>query len=118
MKESFVTKWQGLIDALRSDGQTVPAKTRHAVFAQHWDEQSDTVRTLLTKVAHAAYRVTAEDIAAVPLREEETFELIVCTAAGAADKTLRAGLRALALASDDAEDSASSSALFHPNESR
>jgi hypothetical protein len=95
MKDRFDTKWQALIDALRQDGQFSATETRQAVFAQRWAEVSGPVRSLLEKIAGDAYKVTDEDVAAVEASEDETFELMVCTAAGVADRTLRAGLRAL-----------------------
>lgn len=96
-------KWQALIDSLLHFGQYAPAATRHAVFERRWDGLSAAVRALLEKTAGAAYKVTDEDLAVVETSEDETFELIVCTAAGAADRTLRAGLLALQQASAEAQ---------------
>lgn len=65
---------------------------------------SEPVRTLVEKVAHQAYRVTDEDVAAVRaagLHEDQIFEIVVCAAVGQADRQYASALAALASATDE-----------------
>jgi len=60
-------------------------------------EAPDDLRALVEKIDRHAYEVTDEDLAALRAQysEEQLFEIIVAAAFGAADRRLRAGLRAL-----------------------
>ncbi len=62
-----------------------------------WDRLPATTRTVLQKIWTSAYRVTDEDIDALKQTygEDESFELIVACALGAARIRLEAGLAAL-----------------------
>jgi hypothetical protein len=55
------------------------------------------LRALVEKIDRHAYKVTDEDLAALRAKysEDELFEIIAAAAFGAADRRLRAGLRAL-----------------------
>jgi hypothetical protein len=55
------------------------------------------LRVLVAKIERCAYEVTDEDIARLrgKYSEDELFEIIVAAAFGAAERRLRAGLRAL-----------------------
>jgi hypothetical protein len=57
----------------------------------------DELALLVEKIDRHAYRVTDEDLAALRAKysEDELFEIIAAAAFGAADRRLRAGLRAL-----------------------
>ena len=57
------------------------------------------MRTLVEKVAHHAYTVTDEDVAAVRaagLSEDQIFEIVVCAAIGQANRQYDSALAALA----------------------
>ena len=55
------------------------------------------LRALVEKIDRHAYKVTDDDLAALRAKysEDQLFEIIVASAFGAADRRLRAGLRAL-----------------------
>jgi hypothetical protein len=62
---------------------------------------TDPVRTLVSKVARHAYRVTDEDIAAVResgFSEDQVFEIVVCAAIGQANRQYDTALLALEVA--------------------
>jgi hypothetical protein len=78
-----------------------PADLRRAAF----DDAglSEPVRTLIEKVAHHAYDVTDDDVAAVRtagLSEDQIFEIVVCAAVGQAHRQYESGLAALAFATE------------------
>lgn len=86
---------------LGSDGQA-PPELRRAAFDNAG--LSDPMRTLVEKVAHHAYRVTDEDVAAVGaagLSEDQIFEIVVCAAIGQADRNYNSALAALASATGE-----------------
>lgn len=98
MKDRFGALWHILTESILRNGRYVEESRRHAVFAQQFDGLPLVLRSLLEKTARSAYKVTDEDLAEVAVltkSEDETFELLVCTAAGAADKSLRGALAAL-----------------------
>jgi hypothetical protein len=71
-----------------------PAELRQACAR---GEPPAELRELVEKIDRHAYRVTDEDLAALRARysEDQLFEIIAASAFGAADRRLRAGLRAL-----------------------
>lgn len=90
-----------LARVLGSAGQAPPGLRRATFDNAGLDEP---LRTLIDKVAHHAYRVTDEDVAAVRaagLSEDEIFEAVVCAAVGQADRQYRSALAALAAATQD-----------------
>ena len=57
------------------------------------------LNALIEKVAHEAYKVTDNDIAAVKatgVTEDQLFELVICGAVGQASRQYQTGLTALA----------------------
>jgi len=60
-------------------------------------EAPDELRTLVEKIDRHAHEVTDEDLAALREKysEDQLFEIVVAASFGAADRRLRAGLRAL-----------------------
>jgi alkylhydroperoxidase family enzyme len=86
---------------LGSNGQA-PPELRRAAFDNAG--LSDPMRALVEKVAHHAYRVTDEDVAAVRaagLSEDQIFEIVVCAAIGQADRSYSSALAALASATGE-----------------
>jgi hypothetical protein len=71
-----------------------PAELRQACAR---GEPPEELRVLVEKIEKHAYRVTDEDLAALRAKysEDQLFEIVVASAFGAADRRLRAGLRAL-----------------------
>jgi hypothetical protein len=68
---------------------------------------SEPVRTLVEKVAHRAYRVTDEDVAAVRaagLSEDQIFEIVICAAVGQADRQYTSAIAALARATGETQE--------------
>ncbi len=87
--------------AVDGDGKA-PGELRRAAF--ELAGLGEPVRTLLEKVAHHAYRVTDQDVAAVRdagFSEDQVFELVVCAAIGQATRQYESGLRALQAAEGD-----------------
>ena len=60
-------------------------------------EAPDDLRALVEKIDRHAYEVTDDDLAALRAKysEDELFEIIAAASFGAAERRLRAGLRAL-----------------------
>jgi alkylhydroperoxidase family enzyme len=81
---------------LDGDGQA-PPELRRAAFDNAG--LGEPMRTLIDKVAHHAYRVTDEDVAAVRaagLSEDQIFEIVVCAAIGQASRQYNSALAAVA----------------------
>jgi hypothetical protein len=80
---------------LEGDGRASRAQ-RHSAFENAG--LGEPLRTLIDKVARQPTRVTDEDIAAVVasgISEDQTFELVVCAAIGAATRQYESALQAL-----------------------
>ncbi len=80
---------------LEGDGKTSRTQ-RRAAFDN--TGLAEPLKTLVNKVAHAAYKITDEDIDAVRasgLSEDQIFELVVCAAIGQATRQYASGLMAL-----------------------
>ncbi len=104
MKDRFGALWHTLTESILRNGRYVEESRLRAVFAQQFDGLPLALRSLLEKTARSAYKVTDEDlaqVAALTKTEDETFELLVCTAVGAADQSLRVALAALDAAGPD-----------------
>lgn len=81
---------------LGGDAQA-PPELRRAAFDNA--AVGEPVRTLTEKVAHRAYAVTDDDIAAARasgLSEDQIFEIVVCAAIGQADRQYTSARAALA----------------------
>jgi hypothetical protein len=81
---------------LDSDAEAPPELRRAAFDNAGLDEP---IRTLIEKVAHRAYAVTDEDVAAVRaagFSEDQIFEIVVCAAIGQADRQYNNARAALA----------------------
>lgn len=86
---------------LDSDAKA-PVALRRAAFDNAG--LNEPMRTLIDKVAHQAYAVTDEDVAAVReagLSEDQIFEIVVCAAVGQADRQYSSARAALAEATDE-----------------
>lgn len=84
---------------LGRDG-TAPTELRRAAFDNDGG-LAEPIRTLIDKVAHHAYRVTDEDVAAVRaagLSEDQIFEIVICAAVGHASRQYQNAMAALARA--------------------
>jgi hypothetical protein len=81
---------------LEGDGKAAP-ELRRAAFENAG--LSEPIRALIDKVAHHAYRVTDEDVAAVRaagLSEDQIFEIVICAAIGQASRQYNSALATLA----------------------
>ena len=90
-----------LVRRVLGGGGEAPAELRRAAFDD--TGLSEPVRTLIEKVAHHAYDVTDDDVAAVRtagLSEDQIFEIVVCAAVGQANRQYESGLAALAFATE------------------
>jgi hypothetical protein len=88
---------------LDGDGKA-PPELRLAAFDNAGLDEP--VRTLIEKVAHHAYRVTDDDVAAARaagLSEDQIFEIVVCAAIGQASRQHESALAALAGATGERE---------------
>ncbi|HKH51936.1 MAG TPA: hypothetical protein VKA77_09100 [Mycobacterium sp.] len=86
---------------LDGDGKA-PTELRRAAFDNAG--LGEPTRTLIDKVAHHAYRVTDEDVAAVRtagLTEDQIFEIVVCAAIGQASRQYENALAALTSATEE-----------------
>jgi hypothetical protein len=86
---------------LDGDGKA-PTELRRAAFDNAG--LGEPTRTLIDKVAHHAYRVTDEDVAAVRtagLTEDQIFEIVVCAAIGQACRQYENALAALTSATEE-----------------
>ena len=102
MSDWFVPLWDRLVVSVRDQGRYADRATRHAVFSRCLDVLPRPLRTVIEKTTGDAYKVTDEEIAALRTHSEDhTFELLVCAAIGAADRTLRTGLSVLQAAKAD-----------------
>jgi alkylhydroperoxidase family enzyme len=75
---------------------TAPRELRRAAFDN--SGLTEPMRTLIEKVAHHAYKVTDDDVAAVRstgLSEDQVFEIVVCAAIGQATRQYETALAAL-----------------------
>jgi hypothetical protein len=84
--------------AVRGPGKS-SADTRRAAFDNA--NVPAAIAALVDKIAHAAWKITDDDIAAARaagLSEDEIFEITACAAYGQAMRQLEAGLAALAAA--------------------
>src|SRR5690242_19638628 len=87
-----------LVERVLSGPGRASAEQRKAAFAND-GVKGDAVRALVDKVAHHAYKITDEDIAAVKsagLSEDQIFEVAVCAAAGQASRLVDTAFAALA----------------------
>ncbi len=86
---------------LGHDGRA-PRELRQAAFDD--TGLAEPMRTLVDKVAHHAYQITDEDVAAVRaagLSEDQVFEIVVCAAIGEATRQYDKGLAALLAATGE-----------------
>ena len=86
---------------LDGDGKA-PTELRRAAFDNAG--LGEPTRTLIDKVAHHAYWVTDEDVAAVRtagLTEDQIFEIVVCAAIGQACRQYENALAALTSATEE-----------------
>jgi hypothetical protein len=86
---------------LDGDGKA-PTELRRAAFDNAG--LGEPTRTLIDKVAHHAYRLTDEDVAAVRtagLTEDQIFEIVVCAAIGQASRQYENALAALTSATEE-----------------
>ncbi len=85
------------------DGEgRAPHELRRAAFDNGGLEEP--LATLVDKVAHNAYRVTDEDVAAVRAAgysEDQVFELVVCAAIGQATRQYESAMDALRAAVEE-----------------
>ena len=90
-----------LVARVLGGGGKAPAELRRAAFDHAG--LSGPVRTLIEKVAHQAYSVTDDDVAAVRtagLSADQIFEIVVCAAIGQANRQYESGLAAVASATE------------------
>jgi alkylhydroperoxidase family enzyme len=93
---------RGLIARVVDGVGKAPSELRRAAFENAGLDEP--MRTLIEKVAHHAYRVTDEDIAAVRaagLSEDQIFEVVVSAAIGQASRQYDKALAALASATKE-----------------
>jgi hypothetical protein len=86
---------RALVARVRDGHGHAPRELRRASFDNAG--LADPMRTLIEKVAHHAYKVTDDDIAAVGaagLNEDQVFEIVVCAAIGQATRQYESGLAA------------------------
>ncbi len=99
---SDITQLHHALIARILDGDaTAPTELRRAAFDN--SDLDEPMRTLIDKVAHHAYRVSDEDIAAVRAAgcsEDQIFEIVVCAAIGQASRQYRTAMAALAGATE------------------
>jgi alkylhydroperoxidase family enzyme len=99
---SDITQLRRALIARVVDGDgKAPTELRRAAFDNAGLDEP--VRLLIEKVAHHAYRVTDEDVAAVRaagLSEDQIFEIVVCAAIGQASRQYQNALAALARATE------------------
>lgn len=100
MNDPYARQWQRLEDIiLRGPGQ-LDAATRASLASGH--NIPEPLAAYAEKVAHHAYKVTDDDIAALlaaGYSEDQLFEATLSVALGAAHIRLQAGLDALRAAS-------------------
>jgi hypothetical protein len=100
---SDITQLHRALIARVLDGDaTAPTELRRAAFEDA--DLDEPMRTLIDKVAHHAYRVSDEDIAAVRaagLGEDQIFEIVVCAAIGQASRQYQTAMAALAGATEE-----------------
>ncbi|MFJ1459173.1 hypothetical protein [Nocardia sp. N2S4-5] len=93
--------WDSFVEHLQAAPAALPAVTRRSIFRAAAGDESATVPADLERfvdtVARHAYRVTDKQVAALTEHrsEDEVFEATVVAAVGAADRRLRAALRAM-----------------------
>ena len=87
------------MNSVLGKGRHTTETQRRAVFDRKFDTVDEPLRQLLGKTESAAYRVTDNDFAPLATdregNQDSLFELIVSTAIGAADRSLRTGLAAI-----------------------
>lgn len=100
---SDITQLHRALIARVLDGDaTAPTELRRAAFEDAGLDEP--MRTLIDKVAHYAYRVCDEDIAAVRAAgcsEDQIFEIVVCAAIGQASRQYQTAMAALAGATEE-----------------
>ncbi|MDQ3367907.1 MAG: hypothetical protein M3680_20985 [Myxococcota bacterium] len=87
---------QQLLERALQPAGTAALADRRAALANQ--QVPDAARALVDKVAHTAWEVTDEDVAAARaggLSEDQVFELVVCAALGQASRQLDAALAVL-----------------------
>jgi hypothetical protein len=95
---------RALIARVLDGAGKAPTELRRAAFDNAG--LGEPVRTLIDKVAHHAYRVTDEDVAAIHAAgrtEDQIFEIVVCAAIGQASRQYTNALAALASATEAGE---------------
>ena len=96
MSEQTRTLREAVVDrAVRGPG-VASAASRQAAFANQ--DVDPRARALVDKITRHAWKVTSADVSAVTaagVREDEVFELAICTALGQATRQLNAALSAL-----------------------
>ncbi|MBU3062558.1 hypothetical protein KO481_29285 [Nocardia sp. NEAU-G5] len=94
-------RWNRFIEHVQSASAALPAETRKSIFgtaAGHEGTVPEDLGPFVDTVARHAYRVTDDQVAglrAAGRSDDEIFEATVVAAAGAADRRLRAALRAM-----------------------
>lgn len=91
---------EGLVRRILDGAGEAPTSDRRAAFNN--SGLSESVSTLVDKIARQASKVTSEDITAAMmsgLSEDQVFELVVCAAVGQATRQYETALAALKAAS-------------------
>lgn len=97
--------WNDFLEHLQSAQATLPSDVRRAIYTAARDDDPGSAPADLAgfvgTVAEHAYRVTDEQVDALRAgrSEDEIFECLVLAAAGAADRRMRAALRAMGASS-------------------
>lgn len=98
MEDRHAGKMQRLVEQVVNAPGELASAVRRAILEERTDGVPPALLPYLDKVAHRAWTVTDEDIAALRragLSEDQIFEATVAAAVGAGLKRQRAGLAAL-----------------------
>ncbi len=93
-----ITKQRRAVIARVLDGAGKASKERRKAAFANSGVTPDAARALVEKVAHEAWKIGDEDVAALKaagLSEDEIFELVACAALGQASRQYEAALAAL-----------------------
>lgn len=93
-----ITKQRKAAIARVLDGAGKASRERRKAAFDNAGVAPEAVRALIEKVAHEAWKISDEDVAAAKaagLSEDEVFELVVCAAIGQASRQYESALAAL-----------------------